>query len=571
MDELKFAEEIISARRVIDAASGKIKADLVFKNATFVNVFSQEIETADIAVMNGAFCGIGEYSGEVEIDVSGKILLPGFVDSHLHLESTLLTPREFVKAVLPHGTTAVVADPHEIANVMGVDGIRYMLQATAGLPVDINFMVSSCVPATPQDESGANLTWWETSPFYKNKRVLGLAEMMDFYGVINGSEDILRKITMAQNASCKIDGHAPGLSGNGVNAYAAAGVSTDHECYTQEEAIEKLRRGMYVLIREGTAAHNLDALLPLLKSHYADRCMFCTDDKHPSDILERGHIDNIIKKAIAEGSCPGAVIKAASLNPARHYGIARSGAIAPGYKADLVIIDNFEDFNIECVYKEGKCVYEGEVVDIPHPVIEPELVRKTHDTCHIRPITAASFCHDKALPVIGLVSHEIISENKGMAEGIDLDKDILKIAVVERHKATGHIGLGLIQGYGLTSGAVATSVAHDSHNIIVVGSNEEDMAVAVNRVVDIKGGIVVVCGGEVKAELQLEIAGLMTERDILTVNETLENAKDAAHALGVSYNIDPFMTLSFMALPVIPTLRITPLGVFDTETQKYLN
>ncbi|MDD6348294.1 MAG: adenine deaminase [Lachnospiraceae bacterium] len=570
MDELKLAESIIKEREIIDAAAGKIPADIVFRNAAFVNVFTQEMETADIAVKNGIFCGIGSYEGEKEIDASGKILLPGFVDAHLHLESTLLTPQEFVRAVLPHGTTTVVADPHEIANVMGTDGIRYMLQATEGLPVDVRFMISSCVPATMEDEAGAHLTWWETTPFYKNRRVLGLAEMMDYYGVVDGDDDILRKIRMAMENGRNVDGHAPGLTGKPLNAYIAAGVSTDHECYALEEAIEKLRRGMFILIREGTAAHNLEALMPLLKTRYADRCMFCTDDKHPNDILERGHIDNIIKAAIAEGARPGVVIKAASLNPARHYHIAHQGAIAPGYEADIVVIDSFESFHIEQVYKKGNLVFDGEVASVPEPVIEPTLIARSHDTFHLRTVTADDFRHSGSLPVIGLVSREIISSNEGMAETIDTDRDILKIAMAERHKNTGHIGLGFIKGYGLKFGAVATSIAHDAHNIIVVGTNEEDMAAAVNRVAEIKGGITVIDKGEVVAELPLEIAGLMTEKPIGVVNETLEAAKEAAHRLGVSYDIDPFMTLSFMSLTVIPTLRITTHGVYDTESQSYL-
>ena len=570
MNDRQLTNAAAAKRLVIEAATGRRPADLVFKNATFVNVFSQEMETADIAITQGAICGIGSYEGAEEVDMTGKILLPGFVDAHMHLESTLLTPNEFVKAALPHGTTTVVADPHEIANVLGVDGIRYMLQATQDLPVDVRFMIASCVPATPQDESGAVLTWWDIAPFYKERRVLGLGEMMDFYGVCNADEDILRKLVLTLDSRHCVDGHCPDLTGKDLNAYIAAGISTDHECYSLDEALEKLRRGMYILIREGTAAHNLAALMPLLKSRYADRCMFCTDDKHPNDILERGHIDYIVKTAIAEGVSPGVAIKAASLNPARHFRIARQGAIAPGYNADFVVIDNFENFNIKLVYKEGKLVYDGKVANVPEPGIDPILVKKVHDTFHVRPISEDSFKNDKPLPVIGLVGGEIISSNEGYAETISVEDDLLKVASIERHKLTGHIGLGFIKGYGLKKGAVATSIAHDSHNIIVVGTNEADMALAVNHVIEMNGGIAIVSDGELKGGVTLEIAGLMTKRPILEVNNELEAAKNAAYDLGVSHEIDPFMTLSFMSLPVIPTLRITTKGIFDVESQSYI-
>ncbi|MBQ0060112.1 MAG: adenine deaminase [Lachnospiraceae bacterium] len=571
MDDFTLASNVERRRRIINAAVGKVPADLVFKNASFVNVFTQEIEVADIAVTAGVICGVGSYKGKEEVDCTGKILVPGFVDAHLHLESTLLTPREFIKAVLPHGTTTVIADPHEIANVMGVDGIRYMMQSTQGLPVDVRFMISSCVPATPEDEPGDKLSSWETAPFYNDRRVAGLAEMMNFFGVIDGDEEILRKLELAFDGGRKVDGHAPGLRGNALNAYIASGVSSDHECYDLDEAMEKLRRGMYILIREGTACHNLAALMPLLKSRYADRCMFCTDDKHPNDILGRGHIDYIVKTAIANGVSPGVAIKAASLNPARHYQIDHQGAIAPGYQADLILIDNFDNFDIQRVYKKGVLAFDGEVRTVPKPRIEKALQKKIGNSVHVAPITADNFKHEGDLPIIGLVKGEIISTDEGKAPGIDTSKDIVKVAVVERHHATGHVGVGLLKHYGLKKGAVATTIAHDAHNIIVVGTNEEDMAYAVNELSRISGGIVVVENGETKAELPLEIAGLMTERPILEVNEKLEMAKKVAHRQGVSRSIDPFMTLSFMSLTVIPSLRITTHGVYDMNKRCYIS
>ena len=471
----KINRKLLKKQRIIAAAAGREPADLVLKNATFVNVFSNELSTMDIAVAEGLIVGMGSYQGRSEVDCTGKIVLPGFLDAHIHLESSLVSPTEFVKAVLPHGTTTVVTDPHEIANVMGTDGIEYMLQATEDLPVDVRFMLPSCVPATPLDESGAILDYRAIDSFYDHPRVQGLAEMMNFVGAINGDEQTVEKIVAAQAHHKKIDGHAPDLQGNDLNAYIAAGVYSDHECHDVKDAIAKLERGQFIMIREGTAARNLEALMPLLTGKYADRCMFCTDDKHPNDLLEKGHIDYIVKKAISLGADPITAVKVA--------------------------------------------------------------------------------CH---------------TVDAGYSDRIDVEYDVLKIAVVERHKNTHHIGIGYIQGYGLKSGAVATSISHDSHNIIVVGTNETDMAAAVNRVVELNGGIVVWDGGQSVAEVPLSIAGIMSDEPLVTVNEKLETAKDAAHKLGVNPGIDPFMTLSFMALPVIPSLRITTRGVFDVTTQSYV-
>ena len=567
----KINRKLLKKQRIIAAAAGREPADLVLKNATFVNVFSNELSNMDIAVTEGLIVGIGSYHGREEVDCTGKIVLPGFLDAHIHLESSLVSPTEFVKAVLPHGTTTVVTDPHEIANVMGTDGIEYMLQATENLPVDVRFMLPSCVPATPLDESGAILDYRAIDSFYDHPRVQGLAEMMNFVGAINGDEQTVEKIVAAQAHHKKIDGHAPDLVDNDLNAYIAAGVYSDHECHDLKDALAKLERGQFIMIREGTAARNLEALMPLLSSQYADRCMFCTDDKHPNDLLEKGHIDYIVKKAISLGADPITAVKVACHNAARYFLLNNRGGISPGYLADFVIIDNFRAFNIQQVYKKGVLMVDhGEVRGFPAPEIEPYLVERAHKTFHVAALTAEDFAEKRPRGVIGMVDGEITTVDAGYSDRIDVDYDILKIAVVERHKNTHHIGIGYIQGYGLKSGAVATSISHDSHNIIVVGTSEADMAAAVNRVVELNGGIVVWDGEAPIAEVPLAIAGIMSDEPLVTVNEKLEHAKEVAHTLGVNPGIDPFMTLSFMALPVIPSLRITTRGVFDVTTQSYV-
>ena len=567
----KINRKLLKKRRIINAAAGREPADLVLKNATYVNVFSNSLCTADIAVAEGLIVGMGEYSGNEEVDMTGKIVLPGFLDAHIHLESSLVIPKEFVKAVLPHGTTTVVTDPHEIANVMGADGIEYMLQATEGLPVDVRFMLPSCVPATPLDESGAVLDYRAIDSFYDHPRVQGLAEMMNFVGIIAGDDQPVEKIVAAQAHHKKIDGHAPDLVGNDLNAYVAAGVYSDHECHDLNDAIAKLERGQFIMIREGTAAQNLDALFPLLCDKYSERCMFCTDDKHPNDLLEKGHIDYMVKKAIALGADPITAVKVACHNAARYFLLNNRGAIAPGYLADFVVIDNFQDFTIEKVFKRGELMVEDGVVrDFPAPPIESYLEDRARNTFHVETLTAEHFSEHRPRGIIGMVDGEITTVDAGYSDRIDVEYDVLKIAVVERHKNTHHIGIGFLQGYGLKSGAVATSVSHDSHNIIVVGTNEADMAAAANRVVELGGGIVVWDGGVPKAEVPLAIAGIMSDEPLVTVNAKLEAAKAAAHDLGVNPGIDPFMTLSFMALPVIPSLRITTRGVFDVTTQSYV-
>lgn len=561
-------QNLHQTKDIIKVAKGEQKADLLLKNATYVNVFSNELLTGDIAIVNGRIAGIGAYKGEVEIDLESKIVCPGFIDAHIHLESSLVIPSEFAKAVVPHGTTTVITDPHEIANVMGREGIEYMLEATEGLPTDVFFMMPSCVPATSFDESGAELFAEDIAPFFENPRVLGLAEMMNFYGVTHCDENVLAKLCMAQRKGAAIDGHAPGLTGKELNAYVASGVRSDHECAVLEEAIEKLKLGQVIQIREGTAARNLEALHPLLKMGYDDRCVFCTDDKHPNDLLEKGHMDYIVKRAISDFKVdPIVAVKAAGYNVAKHYGLRDRGAIAPGYVADLVVIDGFENFDIEFVVKNGSLVYQdGALSNFAVSSTSEKLENRARNTFQVRSVTQADFANTQALGCIGILPGSIVTKDAGCAEKIELEKDILKIAVVERHKGTGHIGIGFLQGYGLKQGAIATSIAHDSHNIIVVGTNEKDMAYAVNQIVENQGGIVVIGNAQseenaVTGEVVLEIAGLMSRESLPAINEKLELAKKVAYEQGVTEGVDPFMSLSFMSLPVIPEAKITTFGV----------
>lgn len=563
----------INARqRLIQAAGGAKKADLVLKNAVYVNVFSNELCRGDIAISEGVIAGIGQYSGIAETDVSGKIVCPGLIDGHIHLESAAVTPSEFAKAVLPHGTTAVVADPHEIANVMGTHGIDYILQASEQLPLDVFLMLPSCVPATALEESGADLDYLAIESFYKNPRILGLAEMMDYSGVIRARPDILEKTESALLHGRQIDGHAPDLSGNPLNAYIAAGIYSDHECTDYENALEKLRKGQYIMIREGTAAKNLEALLPLLTPQYASRCLFVTDDKHPNDLLNLGHIDAIIRKAVNLGADPILAVKAASFNAAQYFRLTGRGAVAPGYRADLIIADNLQSFAVETVYKDGKAVFSGSRLSFTPPTmpkVDSALLARALDTFHMDAAKPADFTVTSPHPVIGMIPGQIMTENSGYAEKPDTTNDIVKLAVLERHRNTHHIGIGFLKGYGLKKGAVATSISHDSHNLIVAGCNDGDMALAANRVAENKGGIVVAADNRILAELPLPIAGLMSDKSLSEVNDRLEQAKKAAVELGVSSGVDPFMTLSFMSLPVLPALRLTTKGMVNVTTQTY--
>lgn len=566
----RIAQKVRKKQRMVRAAMGQEKADLVLKNATYVNVFSNELCQGDIAVVGGLVVGMGDYSGVEEVDVSSKIVVPGFIDAHIHLESSLVSPASFARAVVPHGTTTVITDPHEIANVCGVGGIDYMMAASRDLPLDVHFMLPSCVPAMDFEENGEKLSWRDINAYFDHPRVLGLAEMMNYPGVMYGDRATIEKIVVSQAHHKKIDGHAPGLSGHALDAYISAGVYSDHECATFDNALEKLRKGQFIMIREGTAAQNLDALMPLLTEQYAHRCMFSTDDKHPYDLLNKGHIDYIVRKAIRNGADPILTIKVASHYAARYFLLNNKGAIAPGYLADFAVLDNLQDVNVEMVFKRGKRVWDGETVDVQEPEIDPDILSAVTDTVHMPELTAEQLRMPDSAPLIGMIPGQIVTENLGRAGGINVENDVLKMVVCERHHNTGHVACCYVKGYGLKHGAIATSIAHDSHNIIACGTNDADIVTAVNRLRTLQGGLAVVDAGQVVGELALPLGGLMTDSSLEAVNDQLEHCKQQAHQRGVTEGVDPFMTLSFTSLPVIPSLRLTTRGVFDVERMQLI-
>lgn len=553
-------------RMLTEMARGARPAELVLKNAVYLNVFTNEFLSGDIALAGGRIVGIGTYSGLKEIDLTGKTVVPGFIDSHVHLESAVVSPAEYARTVIPHGTSAVAADPHEIVNVLGEAGMEYMLRFAEMEEMDIFLNVPSCVPATSFDESGATFSSEEIRKYLPLEKVLGLGEMMNYPGVLFGDSEVLEKISAAKACEKVVDGHAPSLSGNDLTAYTAAGITSDHESTELEEALEKMRLGQWIMIREGTSCKNLRALAPLLlDERYAQRCTLATDDKHPGELKKEGHIDHMIRMALAEGVKPEAAFRAASFNAALRFGLKEQGAVAPGFAADLVVLDDVRSVSVDSVYKKGKLVAERGTLKSDISVsIEKELSDRIHDTVHLDPVSAADFdtC-GRERKVIGLVPGQILTTDEGCAETADPERDLVKICVAERHKNTGHMGLAFLKGYGLRRGAVATSVAHDSHNIIAAGACDEDLAFAVNRLRELRGGMVAVENGVVLAELALPIAGLMSELSAEEVQAAMDQVKAAAADLGVNAEIDPLMTLSFVSLPVIPALRLTTRGAFD--------
>ena len=573
----------------ISAACGRKKAELVLKHAKIVNVFTETIEEGDVAVEDGVIVGIGVYEGVREIDVKGKYVAPGLIDGHIHLESSMASPEEFARMVVPHGTAAVVTDPHEIANVAGTAGIRYMLEATEGLDLDVYFMMPSCVPSTGLDEAGAVLHAADLEPFYENPRVLGLAEMMNSYGVVAGDEGCVEKLEVTRNHGKLIDGHAPMLSGKGLNAYVAAGVQSDHECSTFEEAKEKFARGQWIMVRQGTAAKNLEKLMPMFEAPYYQRAMLVTDDKHAGELGRDGHIDSIIRKAVKLGADPVRAVKMGSLNAAEYFGLKGMGAVAPGYQADLVIFEDLKDFQVKQVYRGGKLVAEdGKLVtdraekERSQKVWDEEIQSRVFHSFHMKPIEKKDLELPKTgskVRVIDLMDHELTTgerieefrETPGLAPGVDLEKDIVKIAVFERHHGSGHVGLGFLGNYGLKRGAVATSVGHDSHNLVVAGGCDEDMIAAGNRVLENEGGLAIAVDGKVVGELALTVAGLMSDLPAEEADRKLEEMKAKLGELGIRDGIDGFMTLAFVSLPVIPAIRVNTFGVVDVGKQEIVD
>lgn len=569
-------------RQQISAAKGERPVELVLKRARVVNVFTNEVEQADVAIHQGQIVGIGEYTGETELDLAGKYVCSGLIDGHIHIESSMLCGPAFAQAVLPHGTVAVVTDPHEISNVAGTAGLEFMMETTKDLDLSVYFMLPSCVPAADLDESGAVLEAEDLAPYYASPRVLGLAELMNVFGTVHGDEKILKKIEDCAAARKPMDGHAPFLSGKDLNAYVTAGVQSDHECSALEEAMEKLRRGQYIMVREGTAAQNLQALLPLFQEPYCERCMLVTDDKHPGDLLEGGHIDFIIRKAVAAGVDPILAIKMGSLIPARYFGLTQNGAVAPGYAADLIVVSDLENFTVEQVYKAGKLVAEKGRALHPAP-LQLDKVRfdSVLHSFHMDEITLQDLELRQTGEwerVICLTPHELLTQEKivpfqthpGTAPGVDVEQKIVKLAVFERHHNSGHVGIGFLGNYGLRCGAVASSIAHDSHNLIVAGTNDADMVLAGNRVRQNGGGLAFAVNGQVVGELPLPVAGLMSTEDAVSVEKTLRELKAALREYGISEEIDAFMTLAFVSLPVIPKLRLNTYGIVDAERQQIL-
>ncbi len=554
--------------RRIEAALGERPVHTLLKNARLVNVMSGEIHSASIAIHEEMVVGFGEYDAENTIDLEGRYVTPGLIDGHLHLESSMLSIPEFARNVLPYGTTAVVADPHEIANVLGVAGIRYILESSNDLPLHVFVMVPSCVPATPFETSGATLLHQDLVELRDEDRVLGLAEMMNFPGVLFRDPEVLAKL--AAFSGRPIDGHAPGLTGKSLAAYVAAGVRSDHECTQLEEAREKLRLGMRIMIREGSAAKNLLALLPLVTESNSRNCFFVTDDLDPRDILEQGHLNGVLRRAVEQGTDPVRVVQMATVNTARYFGFKRRGAVAPGYIADLLVFEDLVQFKPLQVFARGKLVAENGrlVVDVPDA---PQAgvrgaVRIDWSTIPDLGIKAEG----DRVNVIQVIPGEIVT--KRVVEAAPLsdgrvvaapERDLLKIAVLERHHGTGAHAAGLIKGFGLREGAIAGSVAHDSHNVIVVGANDADMIIAAKTIESMGGGMVAVSGGEVRARLPLPIAGLMSDRPISEVAAALDEINQAARRMGCTLDA-PFDTLSFMALTPIPELKITDQGLFDS-------
>ena len=566
----------MTQEKIINVARGIEKAELVIKNAQLVNVLSEDIHKCDIAITNGIIAGIGEnYKGEKEIDVNGAYLTPSFIDGHVHIESSMLLPNEFAKAVVPAGTTTVITDPHEISNVLGLHGISFIHEAVKNLPLSVYTMLPSCVPATPFETSGFELNSYDLSLLIDSDWVLGIAEMMNFPGVLNLNKDVMAKIKLAKTKNKRIDGHAPKLTDKDLCAYIASGITSDHECTTPEEAEERLRKGMYVMVREGTAAKDLEALMPILLSKNTRKCLFVTDDRRPADLLE--HINYMVRKAVEAGVPAIKAIQMASLNTAEYFKIQNLGAIAPGYKADFLVLPDLKTFKPDLVFKSGKLVAQNGTLTTPLDDYEIPSVRGSVNVKWIEESDFKIEAKSDIVKAIGINKNQLLTNavdskiliKDGYAES-NIEDDILKICVIERHRASGNIGKGFVKGFGLKSGAIASTVAHDSHNMIVIGTNDADMCLAAVELVKSQGGKVVVNNGEVISKLSLPIAGLISDKDFDFVVSKCKELNDAAKAIGCTLN-DPFMTMAFLSLPVIPELKITDKGLFDSSNFEFID
>lgn len=570
MSPSQYNKKVQLLSDIIDTAAGRVPCDLILQNARVVNVYSCEIVATDVAILGDTIVGLGSgYKSKNKVDLHGMYLAPGFIDGHVHIESAMVEVPQFARAVVPLGTTSIVADPHEIANVLGYEGIRYMMDSSKYNPLNVFFMMSSCVPATTLETAGSELRAFDIFPFLREKWVLGLGEMMNYPGVLNNDKEVLDKLKISGEK--RVDGHAPGLTGMELNAYIAAGVASDHECTSVEEALEKLRLGMYIMIREGSGSKNLLDLLPLITRENERFCFFCTDDRHPNDILEQGHINYMVKTALQNGLDPFIAIRMASYNTAEYFGLRKLGAIAPGKTADMVVFDNWQQFNIRQVYKNGVLVAkDGKAVyEVP---AKPEY--PVRSSVNIKWLEGDEFvipAQGSRCRVIGIIPQQITTNALELecpqTNGIvvsDPKRDILRLYVIERHRASGKIGKGLIKGFGLQRGAIASSIAHDSHNIIVTGVNDLDIFKAVTTINKMGGGIAIVNDGQVLEALELPIAGLMSNQPLEIVSVKTKALICAARSLGVTAE-DPLMTLAFMALPVIPKLKLTDKGLVDVE------
>jgi adenine deaminase len=574
---LKLSVEQLQKR--IGVASKREPADIVITNGKIIDVFNLAIIEADIAIVDGYIVGIGDYQGKQVIDAQQKYISPSFIDAHVHIESSMVTPTEFAKVVLPHGVTSVVTDPHEIANVAGKDGISFMLSDSEHLPMDIFVMLPSSVPCTRFENAGATLHAQDLEPFFDHPRVLGLAEVMDYPAVLQGDDHMMNKLATTLQHRNHIDGHAAGLQHGAINVYRSAGISTDHECISAEEALDRIQRGMFVLIREGSSAKDLTSLISVVNEKNARRFAFCTDDKHLDDLIVEGSIDHNVRLAIQQGLDPLLAIQLASLNTAECFGLKQKGAVAPGYEADFLLFHDLEHIKIDQVFKAGKLVAEhGKMIETLHRKnpISPSITQ----TVHIQEIQTDQL----QIPIKGIQANMIgIQPNslvtKHLIADVDItdghfvpsiEKDQLKIAVLERHHLTGNIGLGIVSGLGLTSGAIASTVAHDSHNLVVTGTNDADMVTAIHAIQRMNGGLVVVKNGKILASLTLDIAGLMSSLPFEEVNQNLSLLHQALRELGAPTHFHLFPTLSFLCLPVIPDIKLTDKGLFDVTTFQHI-
>ncbi|WP_404449011.1 adenine deaminase [Sutcliffiella horikoshii] len=564
-------------KSIIKAAAKETKADLVIKNGRIIDVFNLEIIEEDLAIKDGMIIGFGSYEGHEVLDANGAYICPGLIDGHVHMESSMIHPHYFTETILSHGVTSIITDPHEIANVSGTEGIQFMIDATENTIVDVFFMLPSCVPATSFEHNGAVIQAQDLVPFYKHDRVIGLAEVMDFPAVRDRDEAMLEKLAQASQLNKKIDGHGAGLSPESLNIYASANIKTDHECVTPHEAKERLKRGMYVMMREGSVAKDVRALISLVNERNARRFLFCTDDKHLDELVTEGSIDQNIRIAVEEGLDPLLAVQIATLNAAECFSLAERGAIAPGYRADLLLIEDLEAFTIKKIFKNGKIITPSHRQQKPTAI--PNLLK---DSVKMKPISKEDINitvqSDKPCNIIEIIPNSLVTRHiKETVTTLDgeflpnKDKDQLKLAVIERHHKRGHVGLGIVKGFQIKNGAIASTVAHDSHNIVAVGTNDEDIMTAVNAMEQIKGGLVVVANKKVVAAMPLEISGLMADTTTEKALCLLKDLHEALRIIGTQEHFNPFVALSFLSLPVIPELKLTDTGLFDVTRFKHIS